>query len=186
MAGYGFKPVGGIDGRPYNGGTQRCVVLGADTTDLYVGDFVRLAGSGTATGVPDVTKVAATEVIYGAIVSIEPLEAASALWIDGSEVAVDRYVNVAVATDGMLFACHPTSAIAKTNIGAMGDIVVVAGAAPFYTSKSTLSATLTTSAAQLQLVGFVQNDKDATSATADLIVRVAEPQIGGATASVGV
>ena len=183
--GYGFIPIGGIDGRPYNGGTQRFVVLGADTSDFGVGDFVTLAGTGSTAGVTAVTGASATDPILGAVVSIDPIESSSALWIDGSVELADRHVNVAVATDGMLFQCASASAIAVTSIGLLGDSVVVAPAAPFYKSKSTISATVTTSPAQLQIVGVVQNGKAATASDADLIVRVAEPQMGDAKLSIG-
>jgi hypothetical protein len=186
MAGYGFIPIGGIDGRPYNGATVRCVVLGGDTTDIHVNDMVKQNGTGSTAGVISVTKVAAGEVIFGSVVSIEPRHAADNMWIDGSEETADRYVNVAPATDGMLYMCNPASAIAVTDIGGLADLTVGAGAAPFWRSTSTLTASFGTSTAQLQLLGMVQNGKLATAADADLIVRVVETQLGHATDSVGV
>ena len=187
MAGIGFIPIGGMDGRPYNGATLRCVVLGADTTDINIGDMVKIAGSGDAAGVPDVTLSAAGEVILGAVVSIEPRHAADERWIDGSAETADRYVNVAVATDPMLFRCRPSEAVAKTSVGLMADVVVGASAAPFYQSTSTFNAGATaTTGKGLQLVGFIQDGVDITSTSKDIIVRVVEPQMGSALASIGV
>lgn len=184
--GYGFIPIGGMDGRPYNGGTRRCVVLSADTTDIYPGDFVKYSGDGNTDGVMAVTKVAAGEVILGAVVSVEPNQATDLPYVLGS-VAADRFVQVAVATPGMLFKCATSAALAVTDIGKMCPIVVNAGAAPYWTSKSTLNkGTLSTTAEQLNIMGTVQNGKAPTAADADVVVRVALPQIGLATASVGV
>lgn len=184
---YGFIPIGGIDGRPYNGATKRCVVVGGDTTDIYPGDFVRYTGTGDDFGAPSVTKVAAGEVIFGAVVSVEPnVASGDRTYVLGS-VTTDQYVNVAIATDGMLFKCNPSAAAAKTSIGLNADISVTAGAAPYYTSKSSLDVGATgTATAQLNIVGFLDNGTALTSTSADLVVRVAEPQIGAATLSVGV
>jgi hypothetical protein len=183
---YGFIPVGGINGHPYNGATVRCVKLAADASNIHIGDFVKLDGTGDATGVPSVNKVAAGNVIFGAVVAVEAVEAVSTTYAPAS-AATDRYLHVAVATPDMLFKCNPSAAVAKTDVGRTADISVSNGTAPFYTSKSSLDQTnLGTAPAQLQIVGFVQNGIDVTSTSADLIVRVAEPQIGLMTASVGV
>ena len=182
--GYGFIPIGGIDGRPYNGATQRFVVLGSDTSDFGVGDFVKLNGTGSTAGIANVTGAGATGEVLGVVMSIDPIESSSALWIDGSVELVDRHVNVAVCTDGMLLQCASSAGIAVANIGLYADSVLNAPVAPFYKSKSTISSTLTTSPAQLHLLGVVQNGKAATATDADLIVRVGEPQIGNITAPI--
>jgi hypothetical protein len=184
---YGFIPLGGIDGRPYNGGTMRCVKLAADATAIYPGDFVRQNGTADVNGQISVTKVAAGEVILGAVVSVEPTEATS-LPFAAASAATDRYLNVAVATDGMLFKCQPATAIAVADIGGNADISVSAGVAPFYTSKSSIlgNGSYGIATAQLNLLGVIQDSASPTSTSANLIVRVAEPQIGGATVSVGV
>jgi len=184
---YGFIPIGGIDGRPYNGGTVRCVVLGADTTDIYPGDFVRQNGTASTDGVISVTKVAAGEVIFGAVVSVEPSTATDRTYVLGS-VTADQYVNVAVATDTTLFKCNPATAIAVADIGGNADISVSAGTAPYYTSKSSIlgNGSYGTGTAQLNLLGVIQDGTSATSTSANLIVRVAEPQVGINTVSVGV
>lgn len=184
---YGFIPIGGIDGRPYNGGTTRVVKLAADATAIYPGDFVRFEGTNDANGLMSVTKVAAGQVILGSVVSVEPATSTD-LPFAAASAAVDRYLNVAVATDGMLFKCQPATAIAVTDIGQNADISVSVGVAPYYTSKSSIlgNASYGTVPAQLHLLGVVQDGTSATSTSANLIVRVAEPQIGAATVSVGV
>jgi hypothetical protein len=187
---YGFIPIGGHDGRPYNGATRRCAVLGADTTDIYPGDFVVLSGTASADGVPAVTKAVGSEgspgVIWGAVVSVEPSVATSLPYVVGA-VTTDQFVNVAVATPNMLFMCNPSAAIAVTDVGAVCDFTMVAGAAPYYKSKSTLTSTFAASgSAQLRLIGTVQNGKAVTATNVDCIVIVTEPQAGLTLASVGV
>lgn len=186
MAGIGFIPVGGMDGRPYNGATQRCVVLGAVTDNIHIGDCVLLGGTGDASGVPDVTKCAATNVIFGVVVAVEPTTANSLPYAAGS-VTTDQYVHVAVGTDAMLFKGKVSAAVAKTSVGLLADIVVADGAAPYYTSQSTWNAGATgTSTASFQLVGFLQDGVDVTDANKICIFRLAEPQIGQTLTSVGV
>ena len=184
---YGFLPIGGMDGRPYNGGTTRCVKLAADATAIYPGDFVRQNGTGSTDGVLSVTKVAAGEVILGAVVSVEPTMATD-LPFAAASASTDRFLNVAVAVNGSLFKCNPATAIAVTDLGGNADISVSAGAAPYYVSRSSIlgSGSYGVGSAQLNLVGVVQDGVGATSTSSNLIVRVAEPQIGADTASVGV
>jgi hypothetical protein len=186
---YGFIPVGGIDGRPYNGATMRCVVVGGDTTDIYPGDFVIQNGT-SVDGCISVTKAVGSGgtpgVIWGAMVSIEPNAASGDRTYVLGSVTTDQYINVAVATTGMLFMCNPASAIAATDVGGLADFTMVAGDAPYYKSKSVMAASFGTSTAQLQFVGQVRNGKAITAADADLLVRVTESQVDVSAASVGV
>lgn len=187
MAGMGFIPIGGIDGRPYNGATMRCVVLGAVTDDLAPGDLVKLNGTGDADGVPSVIKSAGGEVILGAIVSVEPSTSSSLPYAAGA-ITTDQYVNVAVATDQMLFKCQTNTAIAKTSIGLMADHAWVQSVTPYWTSKSVLDVTsgTGTTGKGLEIVGVLQDGVDITDANKVLIVRVVEPQMSTSLASVGV
>lgn len=188
--GYGFIPIGGIDGRPYNGATMRCSVAGADVTDIYPGDFVVQTGSAsTDGGYITVSKAQGTEgtpgLIWGVCVSVVPSVATSLPYILGS-VTTEQFINVAPLTPGMLLQCGASAAIAVTDVGGLCDFTNVAGAAPYYRSKSVLTASFGTSTAQLQLVGQVNNGKAFTATDADFIVRVTETQVGASAASVGV
>lgn len=78
---FGLRPVGTLNGSPWNAAVRKYAVLAADTTPVFIGDPVILAGSNTLTQtpfkdapVPIVTKMTAdTDVVVGVVVGIEPL-----------------------------------------------------------------------------------------------------------------
>jgi len=185
---YGFIPVGSLGGAPYTGGLVRMAVPAADTADIYPGDLVVLDGGSTADGVPTVDKVAAGGAIFGAMVAVDQPTIEERTYVLGSDATNVQYILVAPALGGTLFKCNPSAALAATAVGSVADISVTAGAAPYYTSKSSLDqGTLATSGtAQLQIVGFAQNGTAITSTSADVLVRVMEPQIGFGAVSAGV
>ena len=98
----GFRAIGQLDGSPYNGATIKCVILGADTTDTFVGDAVDIGGDSDALGLyPSIVQHAAGGNVFGVISSFdaEPtnLELQYAL---GSQTT-DRLCNVVPALDNV-------------------------------------------------------------------------------------
>lgn len=72
-AAFGAVPIGTTDGSDYHGKLRECVILAADGTATFLGDFVKLAGDGSADGkTPAVVQAAATDSVIGAIVSFVP------------------------------------------------------------------------------------------------------------------
>jgi len=76
-AAFGLKPIRHLNGTPWNGVTQRCLVEDSDTTAVFIGDPVIVtgtAGSDDTSGLPVVTVATAgdTNRIYGVVVSVEP------------------------------------------------------------------------------------------------------------------
>ena len=71
---FGFRPVGGLDSSPYNGGTIECVLLAADSTATFIGDAVKLTGTASADGTaPSIAQCAAGDEVFGVVV-----------WVSGS------------------------------------------------------------------------------------------------------
>ena len=74
---FGLKPVRHLNGNPWNGSTQRCLIEDDYGTALFVGDPVTLtgaAGSDDTTGLPviQIATAAHSNSVYGVIVSFEP------------------------------------------------------------------------------------------------------------------
>jgi len=126
----GFKALGNLDGSPYNGGTMKCVILGADTTNTFIGDAVDIGGSSDSLGrYPSVVQHAAGGPVFGVISSfdVEPtnLELQYAL---GSQTT-DRYCNVVPALDNVFEIQDDgdSATFVATNVGEAVDIVVGTG-----------------------------------------------------------
>ena len=71
----GATPVAHRNGAAYNGSLNVYSVAAGDGTALYVGDFVKLAGTGQTVGgrvLQDVTRAATGDVIVGVVVGFKP------------------------------------------------------------------------------------------------------------------
>lgn len=104
---FGLRPIGHLNGNPWNGQTKRFLVEDAYTTvALFIGDAVVVSGTGPTDDpsgwYPAVTRVTAAtnNPIYGVIVSFDPIDAAD---VKHSEVyrvnSTSRYVNCVVDPD---------------------------------------------------------------------------------------
>lgn len=149
----GAKPVMHLDGSPYNGAFNRYYVPASDSTAIFVGDFVKSAGSSDADGVPDVAQAAAGNAILGCVVGIEPVTDESLIYRAASTA---RYVYVADAPD-LVFEMQEDSVgnnIAVTQIGNNFDIVVAAGSTARGASGMEIDSSDTsgTSTAQLRVL----------------------------------
>jgi hypothetical protein len=68
----GFKPLRYLNGAPWNGQASRYVIPAADGTATFIGDLVKLSGTGdSTTGLPTVVQAAASNAVVGAVVGIE-------------------------------------------------------------------------------------------------------------------
>lgn len=68
----GFRPVKHTTGAPYTGQSNIYGTASGDANALFVGDVVTLAGTGTTTGIANVTKASAGNPILGVVVGIIP------------------------------------------------------------------------------------------------------------------
>jgi len=123
----GAKPVKHLNGSPWNGAMNRYAIPAADGTATFVGDFVKLYGTGTAEGVNQVIQAAATDRLVGAIVAFEPDP--TNLSATHRTALTLRYCWVADAPDTVFEIQEDSdiSTLALADIGENADIVVGAG-----------------------------------------------------------
>lgn len=158
----GFRPVKHLNGAPYNGQFNKYVVVAADATAIYVGDLVKTDGAGDlTTGLPTVTRAAATNVIRGVVVGFEPdptaLDTPSA---QRRAASTRRIVYVCDTPDIVLEAQEDgdTTPIAVASIGLNASLIstsggdTVTGASGMQIDSSSASTTATL---ELKLLGVV-------------------------------
>ena len=74
---FGLRPHSSLNGGPYNGNIRQYCVPATDTTAIFIGDPVKLAGSESKVNADDMlfptaTKAASTEVVAGVCVGVIP------------------------------------------------------------------------------------------------------------------
>ena len=169
----GFRPVGGLDGSPYNGATIECAILAADGTATFVGDAVKLSGTAAADGSPAVVQAAATNSVFGVITSFSPNP--DNLSLQYRAASTLRHCQVAPALDNLFVVqCSGSSAI--TDIGEAADIVVGAGSTVTGMSAMELEATLGTGDTTM-LLGLSREPNNEFGTNANLIVRFNETSL---------
>jgi len=158
----GLRPVRYKSGAPYNGACNTYSVPVGDTTALFLGDPVILAGSADATGVATVTRAAAGDRITGVVVGFSALPADTT---DGALETGYRLASTAalvlVADDpDLLFEAEEDAvggALAAVDVGLNVDLVAAAGSTATKRSGYLLdSSTKVDTTAQLRIVGFSQ------------------------------
>ena len=159
----GFRPVKHLNGSPYNGAFNKYVVVAADATAIYVGDLVKTDGAGDlTTGLPTVTRAAATNVVRGAVVGFE--HDPTALDTPGPQrraASTRRIVYVCDQPDVIFEAQEDgdTTPIAVASIGLNASLIstsggdTLTGASGMQIDSSSASTTATL---ELKLLGVVQ------------------------------
>lgn len=125
-AAFGLRPVGGLDGSPYNGATVRCVIPSSDTTATFIGDPVKLAGTAVSVSsedgavLPAVIQGTADAEFFGVITSFEydPSDLTKQYRVASTE----RVCNVVPALDA-LFAVQADEDVEVADIGNSVDFV---------------------------------------------------------------
>lgn len=155
----GLRPVRHRNGAHYNGAATRYYVPSSDSTALYLGDPVIIAGSADADGVATVTRATAAggNYLLGPVVAVEPVTRDSTTYRAASEA---RYVWVADDPD-LVFEIQEDGvggALAATNVGQNVDLIAAAGSTTtglsgFMADSSTAA---TTNTLQLRILGFSQ------------------------------
>lgn len=156
----GFRPVKYRDGKPYQGAVNPYICPASDSTALYVGDPVILAGSANADGVATITRATAGSGAYvsGVVVGFvftDPLPTTKYR-------PASTLMTVLVADDpDLLFEIQEDSvggALAVTNVGQNADFV--AGSGSTYTGDSGFmldsSTAATTNTLQCRIEGLAQ------------------------------
>ena len=183
----GLVPVRMADGSPYNGAVDMFYVPASDTTALYRGDPVILAGSADAAGVASVTRAAASAAISGVVVGFADPTSMEAGFRAASSAA---YVLVSHQQD-VLYEIQDDGvggAIAATDIGLNADIVVAAGNA--YSKQSGVmldtSTKATTVTLPLRIRGLAQRPDNEMGTNAKVLVTRNNTTETPGTASVGI
>lgn len=171
----GLRPVAHRNGAPYNGAATRYYVPSTDSTALYLGDPVILAGSADADGIATVTKATAAGGAYmlGPVVSVEPITRDSTTYRAASEA---RYVWVADDPD-LVFEVQEDAvggALAAADVGLNADWVDGTGSTVTGLSGVQLdtSTKATTNTLQLRIRGFSQKIDNAIGANAKVLVTI--------------
>ena len=183
---FGLKPVRHIDGSPWIGQATLCVVLGADTSDYFIGDAVMFGGSGDANGIPSVIKYAnagnAATATCGTIVGVHKvrptigsLEGASLELEEKSllgSITSDQFVMVVMDT-AVVYECRSdTTGLRRNHIGSNVDITVTAPSNRKQLSATVLAGTGATGAPAatatfpFRIIGFKQSPDNEINASA--------------------
>lgn len=173
----GFRPVKHLNGSPYNGQANWYYIPSTDSTAVFVGDLVKLAGSASADGYPTVAQAAASDTkIIGVVVGLKPDPTNLNVPIYRA-ASTNRYVLVADAPDIIYEAQEDAvgGAAAAADIGLNCDVIVGAGSTTTGASGMQIdtSTKATTSTLPLRLVGFVDRiDNEIGSANAKMLVMI--------------
>jgi len=183
-AAFGLKPVQYLDGSPYNGQCRVYYVPSSDSTAIFKGDAVTLAGSADSSGMyPSVTQAAAGNTIAGVVVGFgnTPQLAADVTTLSRKYRPASTEMYVFLADDpNIVFACQEDSGggdLAATSVGLNADVVVGSGST--VTGKSHMeidTSDATTDSCQLTILGLADMDNNAIGSNANWLVKICEHQ----------
>jgi hypothetical protein len=149
----GFRVVGTLDGSDYHGKQQRVCFLATDATATFLGDAVKITGSGSADGTsPSVAQCAAGDRLYGYLTGLEPdfTDESSLSSANYRAASTLRYGTVVIADDAICTIQEDSVGgnLAVTNIGQNISIIVgsgstVTGASGMELDSSTAATTNT-------------------------------------------
>lgn len=184
----GATPVAHRNGAAYNGSFRVYSVPAGDATALFVGDFVKLAGTGqTINGrvLQDVARAATGDVIVGVVVGVKPDTQDSLRYRAASTV---REVYVADNPD-LVFEIQEGSsgtALTANDIGLNINFVVGAGSTVTGFSGTQLDNTTeaTTSTLDLHLMAPVAREDNAIGASCKWLVTINRHQYSNQVAGV--
>jgi hypothetical protein len=80
---FGLRPVADLHGNPYNGAINQYSVPAGDGTAIFIGDPVKLAGTGQIINgqvLTDVAQAATGDVLVGAVVAVLQVTADSTIY----------------------------------------------------------------------------------------------------------
>lgn len=173
---FGFRPVQNLDGSPWSGATRTVYFPSSDSTATFVGDLVKLTGSGDADGkYATVAQCAAGDTPYGVVVGFKPDP--TDLELTYRKASTARYAEVAVG-DAVIMEAQEDSvggALAAANIGQNIDVVVASsgdttsGLSGMQLDSSTAA---TTNTLPLRLIGLVDREDNALGTNAKWLVRL--------------
>lgn len=186
---YGLRPVRYKSGAPYNGACNTYFVPASDSTALFVGDPVLIAGSADANGVSTVARATAGGRITGVVVGFQPLTAAGVTELGYRAASTACYVLVADDPE-LVFEAREDAvggALAATSVGLNVDLIAAAGSTVTRKSGFLLdSSTAATTAAQVRIFGFSQRIGNTIGTNPDVLVVISETTEAPADGSTGI
>lgn len=180
----GFTPVGTMNGSPWCGTVR--AFQADNTSDIFPGDLLELGADGKV-----VAATATGTNCIGVMVGRLPSQSANTTTgvmdqqLDNGTISLERswydasadvtgWILVTVGPD-VLYEVQCTGTIAITEIGTNADLIATTGSTIKGRSQQELSATVSSVAAQLRIVGLAQRiDNDVTAANAKWVVRINE------------
>lgn len=173
----GLTPKRYLSGAPYNGAANKYYVDAADSTAIYVGGLVKLAGSADVDGIASVTgNVATGDAVVGVVVAVAPETSTSLTYRAAS---TERYVMVA-DDPNLVFEVQEDStggALAVTNTGNVADMAALtAGSTVTGLSNAVLDSSTATASGDgtedVLIVGLSQRVDNAIGDKANWMVRL--------------
>lgn len=178
----GLRPVRTLSGAPFK--IEECCILAADGTATFVGDPVKLSGTGHTDGTPAVVQAAAGDALFGVVVGFAPDP--TNLNLVHRTASTFRRCFVVVGPD-VVYEIQEDSdggAMAVTDIGKCGDVVVAAGNATTGTSAVELDSSnvqAVDAGGQLRVLRLVPRVDNEIGTNARWEVVIAEHSLLGAT-----
>jgi hypothetical protein len=200
----GFRPVQSASGGSMQGQGRIYAVLASDATALFVGDPVKLDGTGHTNGVASVTKATQGAAVLGVVVGILPTKmdpvsgsmTAGAITLDTPVFrAASTFQYVLVNDDPAqiyeveaVTGANANLSFAVTSIGLNADLSTVAGSTTTGVSAAALdmSTAATTATLQFKILGAVNRvDNEPTGNSTKVLVKINNATLGGGTGATG-
>lgn len=186
---FGFRPVRHRNGAPYNGAFRVYNIPASDGTAVFIGDPVKLAGTGSTVNgqvYADVIQGTAAATVVGVVVGFAPNPAD--LTSRHRAASTQRLVYVADDPD-LLFEIQEVTggtALTANDIGLNANFVVAAGSTTTAMSGVELNNATEAATATLdcQIIGLVQREDNAIGEHAKWLVRLNNHQHGNQVAGV--
>lgn len=176
---FGLRPIGNLNGAPYNGGLVKVAFGTGNAVATFIGDLVRLEGDADTDGNPTVDQFAAADTAaFGVVVAFEPdrtnLERKHRL------ASTARTAYVVPCDAGQLFVIQADEDIVAADIGNTADIVVGSGNTTSGISAMELDSSDIGTGLNLQIVALYPSPDNAMGENfTKVIVRVNENAISG-------
>jgi len=179
---FGAVAIGTSDGSDYHGKLREVAFLAGDAVACFIGDFVKLTGTGTADGlIPVVAQAAASNALVGVLVSLVPD------FTDETFISAASHRLASTARTGMvlfgsdvLYVMQEDSvggALAVTDIARNAEIIVAAGDTVTGISAMEIdSSTVIDATAQLRLRRVDASLDNALGVNAKWVVNINENQ----------
>lgn len=186
----GAAPVKHLNGSPYNGQVNQYFIPSSDGTAVFVGDFVKLAGSASADGYPTVAKAAAGDASIGVVVGVAP-DVTNLNTPQYRIASTNRYVLVADSPD-LLFEIQADdvgATLAVTDVGLNAEFIDAGGSTVTGASGVELdtSTKATTATLGLKIRGIINRPGNEIGVVNQkVLVSINKHQLGDGTGAVGV